>query len=272
MSILESIILGIVEGITEFLPISSTGHLILTSEILRISATEYAKSFEIVIQTGAILAVVYLYWSRIINNSMLWRKLFVSFLPSALVGFLLYKFIKNYLLESSLVVVCSLFIGGILLIVFEKWYSTKNNKNISIGSDVENKTTEITDNLENISYKQALIIGIFQAFSIIPGVSRSGATIVGGLFAGLQRTAIVEFSFLLAIPTIFAASGYDFIKNYSQFRGTSFFPLAVGFIVSFFVAVLTIRFFLKYIKTHTFSGFGIYRIFISILFFLVFLL
>ncbi len=257
MTIIQSIVLGIVEGITEFLPISSTGHLILTSKLFGIADADFTKSFEIAIQFGAILAVVALYWGKIWSNKELWKKVLVAFLPTAILGFLLYKVLKDYLLSNAVIVVWALFLGGVILIVFEIWYAKKNQ---SRGSD---------HGTENISYKKSFLIGIFQSLAIIPGVSRAGATIVGGMMMGISREAIVEFSFLLAVPTMAAATAYDLYKNAGSFSFNELHLLVLGFIISFIVAIISIKWLLHFIKNHTFISFGVYRIIISVLFWIL---
>ena len=191
MDLMTAAILGIVEGISEFLPISSTGHLILTSHLLSLKHTDFLKSFEIAIQVGAITSVVVLYWRYLLVDSRTIRTVIVAFLPTGIMGLTLYKLIKQFLLGSAHVVLWSLLIGGVLLIVFELWHRERED---AIGT------------VENISLRQALIIGCFQSLAMIPGVSRSAATIVGGLLMGLKRKVIVEFSFLLAVPTMLAAT------------------------------------------------------------------
>jgi undecaprenyl-diphosphatase len=248
MRLFDAIILGIVEGITEFLPISSTGHLILASTLLRLSDTEFLKSFEIAIQLGAILSVVVLYARSLIRDRVTIQKLFVAFLPTAIIGLLFYKLVKHYLLGNEWVVVAALFIGGIILILFE-W----NRRGADTGST-------------HITYPQAFLIGLFQSISIIPGVSRAAATIIGGLSLGIERKTIVEFSFLLAIPTMAAATALDLWKSAGTFSSTDFEILAVGFVVSFVVAIGVIKWLLYYIKNHTFISFGIYRIAVALLF------
>ena len=255
MSIIDAAVLGIVEGITEFLPISSTGHLILAGELLRIPQTEFLKSFDISIQLGAILAVVALYFRSFFDVEIV-KRLVVAFIPTGSIGFLAYPFVKSVLLGNATVVVLTLALGGAALVVFELFYREGN---------------EITS-IKAISYKQALFIGIFQALAIIPGVSRSAATIVGGLLtSGMSRKTIVEFSFLLAVPTMAAATGYDILKNAGSFSGNDFISLAVGFVTSFIVAILAIKFLLSFIRTHSFIAFGVYRIIVACIFFFVFL-
>ena len=254
MDFIQAIILSIVEGLTEFLPISSTGHLVLTSEILHISQTEFIKSFEIIIQLGAILAVVFLYWKKIILNFKLWSKLIIAFIPSGIIGLTIYKVIKDLLLGNSYVTLLALFLGGIMLIILEKIYKEQSHH---------------LSNIEQISYNQAFLIGLCQSISIIPGVSRAGATIMGGLFLGLKRKTAVEFSFLLAIPTMFAATSLDLIKSGFSFRSDEYNLFIVGLVGSFITALFAVKFFLKFVQTHTFIPFGIYRIALAILFWLI---
>lgn len=246
----QVIILGIVEGITEFLPISSTAHLILTADILKLTQTEFLKSFEIIIQFGAILAVVVLYRKTLWKAEMI-KKLVVAFIPTGILGLVFYKIIKTYLLGSVSVVLWTMFLGGIFLIIFEKWHTEKESA---------------LENISNISYKQCLYIGLFQSIAMIPGVSRSAATILGGLALGLKRKTIVEFSFLLAVPTMLVATGFDLIKNYKNFSLSESHLLAVGFLVSFAMAILGIKFLLAFIQKRSFTAFGIYRILASVLF------
>jgi len=254
MDLLTAAILGIVEGISEFLPISSTGHLILTSHLLGLKHTDFLKSFEIAIQVGAISSVIVLYWRALLIDLNILKKVIVAFIPTGIMGLTLYKLIKQFLLGSSSVVLWSLFVGGILLIVFELWHREK-----------EDAVADVSD----ISFRQALIIGCFQSIAMIPGVSRSAATIVGGLLLGLKRKVIVEFSFLLAVPTMLAATAYDLLKSGSQFSMDQAQFLAVGFITSFVVALVSIKFLLRYIQTHTFIAFGVYRIVLVLVWVLV---
>lgn len=252
MDYLQAVILSIVEGVSEFLPISSTGHLILASNLLKIPQSEFVKSFEIIIQLGAILAVVFLYWKKLINFK-LWPKVIIAFLPTAVVGLTLYKIIKGFLIGNSLITLLALFLGGILLIILEKMYSEKEHH---------------VSKIEEVSNKQAFWIGVCQSVSIIPGVSRSAATIIGGMFLGLKRTTAVEFSFLLAIPTMAAATGLDLVKSNFAFSGNEYMLLGIGLIGSFITALFAVKFLIKFVQTNTFIPFGIYRIVISILFFL----
>lgn len=250
MTLLQSIILGIVEGITEFLPISSTGHLILASRLLGLSQTDFQKSFEIAIQLGAIGSVIMLYWRQFLEFAVVGR-LIAAFIPTGLIGFALYHVVKTYLFGSDTVVLWALGLGGVALIVFELLHK-----------ESDDAVADVTA----IPYSKAVLIGLFQSLSIVPGVSRAGATIVGGLILGLSRTTIVEFSFLLAVPTMLAATGYDLLKNASSFEAQQLGVLAAGFIASFFVALLSIKFLLAFVRTHTFIPFGIYRIAVALAF------
>jgi undecaprenyl-diphosphatase len=253
MTLIQSLILGIVEGVTEFLPISSTGHLILAGQVLNLAPTDFLKSFEIIIQLGAILAVIFLY-SRLFLKIDNLKKVLVGFLPTGLIGLLVYKIVKIYLIGNGAVVLWSLGLGGLALIIFELWHREPEWE---------------TRGVEQISYRQALIIGLCQSVAIIPGVSRSAASIVGGLALGLKRQTVVEFSFLLAVPTMLAATGLDLFKNAGLFSGQQGSVLAVGLLVSFIVALFSIKFLLGFIKNHNFIPFGIYRLGLALLGFLL---
>ena len=249
----HAVVLGIVEGITEFLPISSTAHLILASKALGLKDTEFLKSFEIIIQLGAILSVVVLYWNRFLNFEVL-KKLFVAVIPTGVIGLTVYKAIKSYLLGNVTVVLWTLLIGGIALIIFER-FQQRDDRDVDFSE---------------ISYRKAFLIGLFQAIAVIPGVSRSAATIVGGSLLGVSKRTIVEFSFMLAVPTMLAASGLELVKNRTALNG-NFEILAIGFVVSFVTAILAIKSFLGYIKKRDFSAFGWYRIVLAVVFYLVFI-
>ena len=246
MSLVHVFILSIVEGITEFLPISSTGHLILASRLLDISTSDFTKTFEIAIQLGAIMAVLVLYFKKFFQSFDLYKKLFVAFLPTAIVGFFLYPFIKEYLLGSSQVVVWSLFLGGIAIILFEKYYKPTVHRS---------PTT--------VHY---LIIGLFQSLSVIPGVSRAAATIIGGLLTGLKRETATEFSFLLAVPTMMAASALDIYRSRSILMSGNLSMLLIGTLLSFIFALIAVKFLIGYVKKHNFIAFGVYRIVLAFLF------
>ena len=248
MDVIQSVILGIVEGLTEFLPISSTAHLIIAAKLLAISQTEFAKSFEIAIQLGAILAVVILYWQKFLKDWLYLKKIIVAFLPTALVGFIFYQVIKNFLMENFLVIALALLIGGVIIILFE---AGKGKRTADNGSDL-------------ITYKKAFLIGLCQSLAVIPGVSRAAATIIGGLSLNLSRKAIVEFSFLLAVPTMLAATGYNLFKTGFSFSGGEVEALLVGFFISFFAALAGVKFFLKFITKYNFFYFGIYRVILGL--------
>lgn len=252
MTFIQSIILGIVEGATEFLPISSTGHLILASSLLGIFQSEFVKTFEIAIQLGAILAVLVFYWRSFLDWTLL-KKIIVAFIPTGIIGLALYHVAKVYLLGNEWVVLAALFFGGVALIAFEKWHARRT-------------TSYIEKDLATLSYRDAALIGVAQSVAIIPGVSRSAATVLGGMSLGLSRTAIVEFSFLLAVPTMLAATGLDLVKSSANFPSHEWLLLSTGFVISFLVALVAIRWLLNYVRGHSFVAFGWYRIILSVAF------
>ncbi len=266
MNFLDVIILGIVEGITEFLPVSSTGHLILVSQLLGIAETDFTKSFNIIIQLGAILAVVILYWKTLISHQHLIKKAVIGFIPTAVLGLIFYKSVKS-LLGSGAVVAWSLIIGGALLIIFEIIYRTRTATRELFQPELREDDPQ-GEVARDITYTQAGLIGLFQSIAFIPGVSRSGATIIGGQLLGISRKSIVEFSFILAVPTMLAASGLDIIKEFNNFNPQNIELLILGFLVSFTVAFIAIKSFISFIQKHSFISFGIYRIIIGILFLL----
>jgi undecaprenyl-diphosphatase len=253
MDFFQAFILSVVEGITEFLPISSTGHLILTSQLLGIPQSDFVKTFEIVIQSGAIAAVVFLYWRKLLVDRETLKRVIVAFIPTGILGLVLYKFVKDILLGNSLITVISLFWGGIAIILMENYF--KNHPRQA--------------KLEKLSYPQVLTIGLFQSLSMIPGVSRSAATIIGSMFLGMGREAAVEFSFLLAIPTMGAATGLDLIKNLDLLTSANLSILFFGFIVSFIVALLVVKWFIKFVQRSNLIVFGAYRIFVALAFLLL---
>jgi undecaprenyl-diphosphatase len=235
--------------------------MILAAQLLRLQDSDFLKNFEIIIQIGSILAVVFFYWKKLWNWEMI-KKLFVAFLPTAVIGLALYKVVKTYLLGNTTVVLWALFLGGVILIVFELWHERRYPEILPDEKDF---------NARELSYKQATALGFFQAIAIVPGVSRSAATIVGGLWLGMKRRSIVEFSFLLAVPTMLAATGLDLFKSYKTISTDQFGLLAVGFIVSFLVALVAIKFLLNFIRRHNFIPFGVYRIVIALIIWLVIL-
>ena len=266
MTIFHAIILGIIEGITEFLPISSTGHMILTSKVLGLADSEFIKTFEIFIQLGAILSVVCLYFKRIITSFSTIKKIIIAFIPTAIIGLLLHDFVKNYLLASYLIVSISLIIGGFIIILFERAERKKRVKHGAIKTD----QTQVASS--EITGKQAFFVGIFQSIAMIPGVSRSAATIIGGQMQGISRIAIVEFSFLLAIPTMLAASVLDLYKGIDSINHNEIVLLITGFVTAFIVAIIAIKKFLNFIQTKDFVGFGIYRIIVGTIFLILYFL
>ena len=273
LSFFKSIILGIVQGLTEFLPISSTAHLILSSNFLKLELSDFLKSFIVIIQLGSILAVIILYWKKVFSNfSLYFKKVLSAFIPTAIIGLIFYQFVKDYLQESLEVISLALFLGGVLMMSFERNFKEKEQARKKeeevLARAGETLPIEKKEGIESISYKQAIIIGVFQALAIVPGVSRSAATILGGLALGISRVVIVEFSFLLAVPTILAASSLDLYKSALSFSGREIALLSVGFIVSFIVAWLSIKFLLSYIKKNSFSVFAWYRVILAFILFL----
>lgn len=244
MSILYAIIIAIVEGITEFLPISSTGHMIITQSILGIPSSDFVKAFTVNIQFGAILSVIVLYWKRFFQSWAFYFKLFVACLP-LVIAYLLEKQI-DMMLGSVWVVAVSLLLGGIILLFVDRWFKAEE------------------DNDNKMTYTSAFLIGLFQIISVIPGVSRSAATIVGGMSRKLSRKAAAEFSFFLAVPTMFAASALKLLENYKTFQASDITILLIGNVVAFLVAMLAIKTFITYLTKHGFRVFGWYRIFVGL--------
>ncbi len=249
MDIFQSIILGIIEGFTEFLPISSTGHMIVASKFMGLPQSTNMKAFEVIIQLAAILAVVVIYKEKFsLKKIELWKKLMVAYLPLAIIGFIFRHQVQA--LFSVKIVATMFIIGGIIFLIVEKYYKEKDH---------------FIKNVEDVSYKQALYVGIAQVFALIPGTSRAGSTIIGGLLSGLSRKCSAEFSFLLAFPVMLTVSGYDFLKHYQEFSEQNMLTLFVGFAVSFVVAYITIKLFLSFLNRFTFISFGIYRIIFGVL-------
>jgi undecaprenyl-diphosphatase len=250
MDFLQAFILALVEGLTEFLPVSSTGHMIIASAFMGIASDPFVKLFTIVIQLGAILSVLVLYFKRFFKSFNFYLKLFVAFIPAAVFGFLLSDTIDK-MLESPLTVAVSLVIGGFILLFVDKWFSS----------------AAITEE-EEINYGTALKIGFFQCLAMIPGVSRSGATIVGGMSQNLSRKLAAEFSFFLAVPTMFAATAkklLDFYKEGHVISSDQLQVLAFGNIVAFIVAMLAIKSFIGYLNKNGFKIFGWYRIIVGVI-------
>lgn len=251
MTVVEAIIIAVVEGLTEFIPISSTGHMIIAGKILSVPDNEFTKLFAIAIQLGAILAVVVLYWKKFFDfsNWQFYLKLIVGVIPAIVLGFLLSDKIDE-MLESTTTVAIALLLGGIVLIFIDKFF-----KHPRIQSE------------RQISFTSAFVIGFWQCLAMIPGVSRSAASIIGGMQQKLTRSAAAEFSFFLAVPTMLAATGYKLLKFYTEsggFSGEEIKLLAIGNVVAFVVAMLAIKFFIDFLKKHGFRVWGIYRVILGV--------
>ncbi|MDX2190181.1 MAG: undecaprenyl-diphosphate phosphatase [Bacteroidota bacterium] len=240
MTLFEAIVLAIVEGLTEFLPVSSTGHMIIVSSIFGIQSSDFVKIFTVNIQFGAILSVVLLYYKRFFQSFDFYLKLLVAFIPAAIIGFAFGDIIDS-LLESVLVVAITLILGGIILIFVDNWF-------------------ENTDEIKPNTWMKSFLVGCFQCIALIPGVSRSAATIIGGLTQGWGRKQAAEFSFFLAVPTMFAASAYKLLKGYKFIQYDDIQILIIGNIVAFLVGVLAIKFFITFLTKYGFKIFGYYRI------------
>jgi len=249
MTLFDSIILGIVEGLTEFLPVSSTAHLVLASSLLKLKQDDFSTAYDIIIQLAPIFSVMLIYKERLFHSLALWYKLILAFIPTGIVGLFFHKQIEATF--SANVAIVLMIITGIAFIVIELYHD-------------ENRCT--TAELSQVSYKQAFYIGLFQILALVPGVSRSGSTILGAMLIGLKREVSMSFSFLLAIPTMGAASGYMFLKEYKAFEGSDLSLLAVGFVVSFVVGWLAVKGFLAYVSKYDFKPFGVYLIASALLF------
>lgn len=250
MSWIQALIIAIIEGLTEFLPVSSTGHMILADSLMQVKDHDFAKTFEIVIQLGAILSVVVIYFRRFLVGINIYLKLFVAFLPTGVIGLLAYKTIKAYLFNPVTVSI-SLIVGGVVLILLDR--------------RTENRISRYKQ-VEDLSYGAALKIGLIQCLSMIPGVSRAAATIFGGVFSGFDRRQAAEFSFLLAVPTMFAASGYDLLKEKDNIHSDDIRLLLFGALIAFLVAIVAIRGFIAFLNKYGFKHFGYYRIVLGLLF------
>ena len=247
MNFFQAIILAVIEGITEFLPISSTGHMIIASNVMGIASDEYVKMYTVSIQFGAILSVVVLYWKRFFQSIHFYWKLFLGFLPAGVIGFLFNDYI-DALLENATVVAISLVVGGIVLLFIDKIF----------------KANEHSD--KKVDSKTAVAIGFFQVLAMVPGVSRSAATIIGGLTQKLSRKTAAEFSFFLAVPTMFVVTAYKTYKYQSNigFKTDDLGMLAVGNVIAFIVGMLAIKFFIDFLTKYGFKMFGIYRIILGL--------
>jgi undecaprenyl-diphosphatase len=250
MTLFHSLILGIVEGFTEFLPISSTGHMVLVAHFLKLEENATLATFEVVSQVGAIAAVVVLYFKKLFEIKMI-KKLIIAFIPTGVIGLVVYPHIKAWL-QNPLLVALTMTLGGICILLVENWYREKK----------ENQDILETN---KVTYKQAFLLGIYQAIAVIPGVSRSGAMIIGGLTMKLPRKVLTEFTFLLAVPTMVIATLYTIYKKHHELAFTDITPIAFGTLVSFVIALFVIKYFLNYIRSHSFKVFGWYRIIVGII-------
>ncbi|HTO14259.1 MAG TPA: undecaprenyl-diphosphate phosphatase [Edaphocola sp.] len=250
MNLFQAVILAIIEGLTEFLPVSSTGHMIIVSALLGVEPDDFAKLFLIVIQLGTILSVLVLYYKRFFQTVSFYYKLVIAAIPASILGVLFNDYI-DAALESPLIVAVSLVIGGILLLFVDKWFNKPK-----------------IDSMEKVGYKQSFMIGVYQCLALIPGVSRSASTIVGGMSQNLSRKLAAEFSFFLAVPMMFGASVIKlikFLKNGNTFSGEQIKLLVVGNLVGFVVAILAIKFFIEVLTKYGFKVFGWYRIVIGLI-------
>jgi undecaprenyl-diphosphatase len=249
LDIFQAIIIGIIEGFTEFLPISSTGHMIVASQFLGVEQDSVTKAYEVIIQFAAIMAVMLIYKEKITFKKIdLWVKLLIAFLPLGIVGFIFKDYIKTLFTVET--VAWMFIIGGVVFLIVEYFYEEKPNT---------------IKEVEAVNYRQALGVGISQIFSLIPGTSRAGATIIGGLLLGLDRKTASDFSFLLAIPVMGAVTAYDLLKHYHEFADANWVAFGVGFLVAFIVAYITVKLFLVFIQKFSFVPFGIYRILFGML-------
>ncbi len=249
MTIYDSIILGIVEGITEYLPVSSTAHLFLTGQLLGLEQNDFTTAYEIIIQMAPIFSVMLIYWERLFQSKELWVKLIIAFIPTGAVGFLFHDYIEAMFSANSTIAL--MIVTGVAFLLIEYFYREKDHH---------------ASDLEDVTIKQSIYIGLFQVLALVPGVSRSGSTILGAMLVGLKRDVAMNFSFLLAIPTMGAASGYMLLKEYSNLSMEHFWLLAVGFIVSFLVGWVAVKAFLAIVSRYSFTPFGIYLIASGLLF------
>ncbi|OGC99154.1 hypothetical protein A2W16_03600 [Candidatus Amesbacteria bacterium RBG_16_48_31] len=253
----QGVILAVVEGVTEFLPVSSTGHMILVGQLLGVAQTGFVKSFEIAIQLGAIGAIVALYWRKLLQQSRVATRVAMAFLPTGIIGVLAYKLVKQYLLGNAWVTVGALFLGGVVLLIWE-------------GDRLKKQKSNSKFEIQNLSYGRCVLIGLGQAVAMIPGVSRALATILSGEIAGLGRKEAVEFSFLLAVPTMMAATGWDLVKSGGSFGRGEWEMLGLGFGAAFTAARVTVKWLVLYVKKNNLAGFGWYRIGLAVGWWLLF--
>lgn len=256
MTILQAILLGIIEGFTEFLPVSSTGHLLIAENLLTVTPSEFTKSFTIIIQLAAILSIVVLYGKTILKKPRILPHIGIAFIVTTLIALPAYRLVKTVFMENIWITVGALFFGGIAFILLE--YFLKHTP-----SSVEME--------KNMTSKKSAYIGIAQALSVIPGVSRSAASIFGGMLVGLSRQSAVEFSFLLALPTMIAATGLDLLSVGMTFTSEEYLLLVAGCVSAFASALVAVKGFVSYVKTHSFIPFAIYRIILAILLTIIFM-
>lgn len=253
MIFLHAVILGIVEGVTEFLPISSTAHLEFTSHLLGIVPSDFIKSFIITIQLGAILSVIIFYREKLTHSAQAWKNICIGFIPTGIIGFILYKLIKEFLLGNVWIAATMLIVGGVIILVVEKRFMERSFANKDIQS------------IEDLSVPQMIQLGVIQAIAVVPGVSRSGALIIGGMGIRIPRPVIIETAFLLAIPTMIAATGYDLLKTGITFSGNEWALMIVGSLVSLVTGYLTMRWLIAFVARSDFKWFGWYRIVVGTL-------
>ncbi len=261
MNLFHGIILGIIEGITEFLPISSTAHLVLSSHVFNIPQNDFQKLYEVVIQGGAILSIIFLYFYFLLKNRFLWSKIIVSFFPTAFFGFIFYRLIKNIFFEEQILILGSLFFIGLIFILVEAL--------------INKKKIVLRKKLIDLNFFYAFLIGLFQSLAIIPGVSRAGIVILVMLLLGFKREEAAIYSFLLAIPTILSASFYDLYKNrelLSVVNSSQIHILIIGTFVSFITALISVKWLVSFLKKNSLIIFGWYRIIFSFVYFLLFIL
>lgn len=250
MTNLQSLFLGIIEGLTEFLPVSSTGHMVLASHFLGIDENDFTKAYEVIIQMGAILTVVCLYWRRFLPNWPFYRKIMVAFLPTGFIGFLI-KHQVDLWLENPSLVAWALILGGVVLLAVERWRPGHEGRAI-----------------ESLTNADCVKLGLFQSIAMVPGVSRSGATIVGGLTLGMSKSQAAEFSFFLAVPTMTVATAYKMfkmLKGGAHFEPQQWQALAIGFVTAFVVAGIAIKAFMGYVRHRSFAIFGYYRMVLGVI-------
>jgi undecaprenyl-diphosphatase len=255
MNILHTIILGLVEGITEFLPVSSTAHLIIVSKLLGLSQNTFISTFEVVIQSGAILAVMFIYGKRLFENKNLFKMVLASFIPTAIVGFILHDIIKNVFFQSETLIVGMIGLIGLLFIVLEKYF--------------EKNKIELKNDESSLQLRDALLIGLFQSFAVVPGVSRAGAVIICMMLLRYKRKFAAEYSFILAIPTILAATVLDLIKFDGVFTSARLMYFGIGFVTAFISALFIVKWFTSYLEKNNLVVFGLYRIMLALGFFLL---